>query len=111
MSCLCADSADDVECVSLPKELNGSPVPLIKMIAPAGKLGVVFENKTGGGCHVKSVKGSSPLAEKVQPGDCVIEVDGETTAALDMDALVNLLTKKKDAAQRELTIERMPVAA
>ena len=45
--------------MSLPKELNGSPAPLIKMIAPAGKLGVVFENKTGGGCHVKSVKGSS----------------------------------------------------
>ena len=81
------------------------------MVAPAGKLGVIFENKPGGGCHVKSVKGSSPLAEKVQPGDCIIAVDGETTAALDMDALVNLLTKKKDASQRELTIERMPVAA
>ena len=81
------------------------------MVAPAGKLGVIFENKPGGGCHVKTVKDSSPLAEKVQPGDVIIAVDGEVTAALDMDALVNLLTKKKDAAQRELTIEHMPVAA
>ena len=66
------------------------------MVAPAGKLGVIFENKPGGGCHVKTVKDSSPLAEKVQPGDVIIAVDGEVTAALDMDALVNLLTKKKE---------------
>lgn len=61
----------------------------------SGKLGIIIESSKLLGPTIHTVKDYSPLFGKVQKGDKLVEVDGESTASMTTQQVTNLLARKR----------------
>ena len=65
----------------------------VEVIAPPGRLGVVFKgDETGPGHSVHKVRDSSDLAGQLLPGDMVVSVNEIDTSTYDHDQMAALLS-------------------
>ena len=55
---------------------------------------------------VHEVNADSPLAGRVLPGDVVLALDGDDCSSMGMEALVALITSRKDAPERVFKLRR-----
>eukprot|EP00934_Nitzschia_sp_Nitz4_P008967 Nitzschia sp. Nitz4//scaffold235_size30605//25584//26828//NITZ4_007981-RA/size30605-augustus-gene-0.22-mRNA-1//-1//CDS//3329543471//8957//frame0 len=80
-----------------------------KVVAPAGKLGMVLGTTLDGGTPiVHAIEETSPLADRVRVGDRLLSIDGEDctgTAAVPIDA-PELISRKSEKAARVLVFAR-----
>lgn len=68
-----------------------------KIIAPAGKLGIILANKTDSrGTVVSGVRTSSVLSEKIFPGDRIVAVDGEDVSRMTVSEITSIMARKND---------------
>ena len=56
--------------------------------------------------RVHEVNADSPLAGRVLPGDVVLALDGDDCSSMNMEALVALVTSRKDAPERVFKLRR-----
>lgn len=88
---------------SRPKNTIAKRVKLT-VVAPAGKLGIILANKTDGkGTVVSGVRTTSALADRVSPGDRIIEIDGEDVSRMTVSEITAIMTRKHDY-ERVLTV-------
>ena len=83
----------------------------LEVIAPAGKLGVVFKGeKSGNGHTVHKVRDGSTMSGQRLPGDKVVSVNDEDTTSFDHDQMAALLSKMADV-ERKLVVMRPAASA
>ncbi len=60
-----------------------SSTRLVKIIAPAGGLGIVVKASPESGLsYVSRIKDNSPIKDQIRVGDLILEVDGEDVSKL-----------------------------
>ena len=103
MNCLCqCDTAEATEEKAPPPP----SVSDVTVTAPPGKLGVLFKTcPTKGYAVVELVRESSPLLNKIKPGDSIVSVDGEDTSSKNHDEMVTYLLEKSKT-ERTLVIRQ-----
>jgi len=76
----------------------------LTVVAPAGKLGIILANKTDAkGTVVSGVRTTSALADRVSPGDRIIEIDGEDVSRMTVSEITSIMARKNDF-ERVLTV-------
>jgi len=76
----------------------------LTVVAPAGKLGIILANKTDAkGTVVSGVRTTSALADRVSPGDRIIEIDGEDVSRMTVSEITSIMARKNDF-ERILTV-------
>lgn len=78
------------------------------LIAPAGKLGVVFEENEGS-LFVQEVDPTSPMSDCLEPGDSIVQIDGVDTASMSAEAITAFLHVNADH-ERKLVVRRPVIA-
>ena len=73
------------------------------MIAPPGKLALVFHMHTDGHAIVTNIRPESPLAGRITVGDIVLAVDGEDTSLHTEQEICDHILEKQNT-ERVLTI-------
>mmetsp|Transcript_14562 Transcript_14562/g.26267 ORF Transcript_14562/g.26267 Transcript_14562/m.26267 type:complete len:495 (-) Transcript_14562:100-1584(-) len=96
-------------------ESNNEQVGLIDIMAPAGKLHVLFDDThrycplglsiSGPKAQVTEIREDSPLSGKIQVGDQLISIDDEDMTQMPGTAIYVLLFSKEDA-ERKITVFR-----
>jgi hypothetical protein len=66
-----------------------------KVIAPAGRLGIVIE-KTANGPLIKRVNDTSPLVGQLYAGDKLVEIDGQSTDGMTSEAITSYMSQNAD---------------
>merc|ERR1719181_1567319 len=106
--CQCDSPSEDATVDSIETKSSAPPAPstTVTVVAPPGKLGVLFKTcPTQGYAVVELVRESSPLLNKSKPGDSIIAVDGEDTANKNHDEMVTHLLEKSKT-ERTLVIKQ-----
>jgi len=76
----------------------------LTVVAPAGKLGIILANKTDAkGTVVSGVRTTSALADRISPGDRIIEIDGEDVSRMTVSEITSIMARKNDF-ERILTV-------
>ena len=76
----------------------------VHVTAPPGKLGIILANKADSkGTVVSGVRTSSPLVERVTPGDRIIAIDGEDVSRMTVSEITTIMSRKAPY-ERNLTI-------
>lgn len=76
----------------------------LTVVAPAGKLGIILANKTDAkGTVVSGVRTTSALADRISPGDRIIEIDGEDVSRMAVSEITNIMARQNDF-ERVLTV-------
>jgi len=84
-----------------------SPVTIIDIVAPAGKLGVVIDSlPEGGPAYVSEIKEGSRIKGEIQLGDKVIAIDGDDVSTMKAVHISLLLAKKSKQGMRKITVLR-----
>ena len=112
-SCVCEKHAAGGEReisrdVSLPtlKSSTQADPERIYILAPPGRLGVIFKGIAGVAGHsVFSMRDFSPLLTKLKPGDVIAQVDDLETASFDHDQIRSVLAERH-MSERHLTVMR-----
>ena len=92
-----------------PEPEPAPPNPVV--IAPPGRLGVVFKgDETGPGHSVHKVRDSSDLAGQLLPGDMVVSVNEIDTSTYDHDQMAALLSSQGNQ-ERKLVVMRPAASA
>ena len=89
-------------------EQTGLPTggTLIKMVAPSGRLGIVFKGEIGVLGHtVHLLRSGSPMATQLQPGDIIVRVDEVDTTQFDHEEIREVLSQRA-FSERKLTCLR-----
>jgi len=69
----------------------------LTVVAPAGKLGIILANKTDAkGTVVSGVRTTSALADRISPGDRILEIDGEDVSRMTVSEITAIMTRQKD---------------
>ena len=116
MSCFgCFDQPDDTapqDYSKTPGEPGSTPAMItVEVIAPPGRLGVVFKgDETGPGHSVHKVRDSSDLAGQLLPGDMVVSVNEIDTSTYDHDQMAALLSSQGNQ-ERKLVVMRPAASA
>ena len=80
----------------------------ITVHAPPGKLGIILANKADSkGTVVSGVRTTSPLADKITPGDRIVAIDGEDVTLMTVSEITTIMARKGDF-DRTLTILTTP---
>lgn len=67
------------------------------MIAPPGKLGIILTNRTDSrGTVVSDVRTLSVLADRVSPGDRIVEIDGEDVSRMNNREIMTIMEEKAE---------------
>ena len=74
---------------------GGTPHKYTFHAPSSGKLGIVIEASDMLGPTIHTVKDYSPLFGKVEKGDKLVEVDGESTVSMSTEEVTTLLAKKR----------------
>jgi hypothetical protein len=78
------------------------------VVAPPGKLGIILANKADSkGTVVSGVRTSSVLADKISPGDRIVEIDGEDVSRMTVSEITTIMARKGEF-ERTLTILTTP---
>ena len=107
----CFGCFDTPEYDSMPQDLK-KPVDTtatamisVEVIAPAGKLGVVFKGEDVGTGHtVHKVREGSSMAGQLLPGDMVVSVNDTDTSAYDHDQMAALLSSMSDQERKMIVM-------
>ena len=76
--------------------------------APPGKLGIILANKADSkGTVVSGVRTTSPLADKITPGDRIVAIDGEDVSLMTVSEITTIMARKGDF-DRTLTVLTTP---
>ena len=80
----------------------------ITVDAPPGKLGIILANKADSkGTVVSGVRTTSPLADKIAPGDRIVAIDGEDVSLMTVSEITTIMARKGDF-DRTLTVLTTP---
>lgn len=76
----------------------------VTVVAPPGKLGIILANKTDAkGTVVSGVRTSSVLADRVNPGDRIVAIDGEDVSRMTVSEITTIMARKSEF-ERVLTV-------
>mmetsp|Transcript_29433 Transcript_29433/g.80851 ORF Transcript_29433/g.80851 Transcript_29433/m.80851 type:complete len:790 (-) Transcript_29433:1402-3771(-) len=90
---------------------SGARRSRITVMAPPGKLGIILANKADSkGTVVSGVRTSSVLAEKINPGDRIVAIDGEDVSLMTVSEITTIMARKADF-ERTLTVLTAPRSA
>jgi hypothetical protein len=79
----------------------------VTIIAPSGKLGVVFENTPGGGSvHVCDIREGSVLEGQIQLKDVIISIDDEDVRGLKAFHVSKMLASNSQNRERKIVVLR-----
>lgn len=78
---------------------------------PRGKLGMVIDTPNGGAPVVHAMKPDSVLADRLQPGDYLVEFDGRDVRKLSAVAVSQLISEKSDKERVMYFVRRVVVDA
>ena len=68
-----------------------------EVVAPPGKLGIILANRTDSrGTVVSGVRTSSVLADRVSPGDRIVEIDGEDVSRMNVREITTIMARKAE---------------
>merc|ERR1712150_158213 len=76
----------------------------VTLKAPPGKLGIVLANNSDNtGTIVSGVRNSSPLFERIFPGDRIVGIDGEDVSRMTVSEITTIMARKGEF-ERILTV-------
>lgn len=101
-----SDENSDSSIVTLPESRDTKGEHTVTIIAPKGKLGVVIQNRDGGGSHVSELRQGSVLEGQIYVNDKILSIDDEDVTELKAFHISKILASKHQNSARKIVVLR-----